>query len=180
MLTNRNRWMGALFGATLAGACAVAPSEATTPQQPPVEPPPAALEAGWQALDRRQFQASIEAFESLSANPQVAAGWRRQALIGQALAYLSTDASVRDLDAARSVLDQASGLGSAADPGEGLMMLAAGALWTAESENAELRRAAENGGGENRALREEIDRLRAEQARLNEAIRELTEISLSD
>jgi hypothetical protein len=146
-------------------------------------------DAAWNAFSQRQFALAVEEFERVTSNPQNSTDVRRQAWLGKALVYLSTDPEWRDLAQARNAVQSADDIvnGSQTDSASKLFSAAIDGHINAESDNTELNgrikellRELEKIKTSTAALQSENDALLAEQEKLNAALEKMKELTLGN
>ena len=174
----------ACFLAVSSVSCAV-----TEPAPTPVSSTKSvSFDDAWAAYSHRDFAASISAFEQLNENGSNEQ--QRQAWLGKALVYLSTDRDWRDLGKARSAVQSAADLASAGEAQSASVNLLGSAVEghiNAESDNAELNarinellRELEQAKSSRESLAAENRKLLLEQEKLNAALEKLKQLTLGN
>jgi hypothetical protein len=144
----------------------------------------------WSTYSHRDYAGAVSAFDQVISNKASSNDQQRQAWLGKALVYLSTDPDWRDLDKARAAVQSASDISTGNESqsaGVNFFGSAVEGHINAESDNAELNakvtellRELEQSKSSLADLEAENKTLRAEQENLNVALEKLKELTLGN
>lgn len=183
--------VGTACAALLIGAaCATAPEKTTVAPATAKASNSAQLESAFRNYDLRKFESAAAAFERIAANDSASANDRRIAHLGLAMIHLSTDLDWRDIDAAKVSLDAAREVAQT-DPSPrvetDMLSLAVNDLVNVETDNAELMKRSNELARELGRVKDnrgdweaEREALLAEQARLEETLERLKQLTLGN